>query len=200
MGAAIEAARKLPSIDGERVMVVGHSEGGIVASRVAAERDFVTHVAVLAGGGPTQLYDILQLAKSGEFFRRISEEPDERMAYVLNAWADIQANPDSADEFFFGHPYRRWATFLSTSTMEELESIEARVLLIQGAKDLAVAPETMTMTQTHLTSKGKDVTAHMIAEGDHSFNLPPEEGERVDGWKRILTMTVDWFLPENGER
>ncbi len=197
VGAAIEAARKLPSIDGSRVMVVGHSEGGIVAARVAAERDFVTDVAVLAGGGPTQLYDILQLAKSGEFFRGVSEDAAERVDYVLEEWAQILANPETADEFFFGHPYCRWATFLSSSTMEELEETDARILLIQGAQDKAVAPETMTMTQTHLLSKGKDVTARMIAAGDHSFNLPPEDGERVDGWLKILSMTVDWFLPKD---
>ncbi len=199
VGAAVQATCKLAEVDNKRVLVIGHSEGGIVAARVAAERDFVTHVAVMAGGGPTQLYDILQLARAGEFFTRVSADADERVAYVLNSWAEIKADPDNAEKLFFGHPYRRWSTFLASSTMEELARTNAAILLLQGEKDRAVATETMTMAQTHLLSKGKLVTARMIADADHSFNLPPVDGEPVDGWQQTLKTAVDWFLAEDEE-
>src|SRR5262249_43647371 len=58
-GAALRAAWTLPSVDSSRTLVAGHSEGGIVAACLAAELPRVTHVASLAGGGPTQLFDFV---------------------------------------------------------------------------------------------------------------------------------------------
>ncbi len=68
---ALRAARTLPDVDAERTLVVGHSEGGIVAAHVAAADKQVTHVGVLAGGGPTQLFDLVELARQ----RRQPQEP-----------------------------------------------------------------------------------------------------------------------------
>src|SRR5262249_40321581 len=54
VNAAVRASQQLPGVDWSRTLVVGHSEGGIVAAHLAAAHPAVTHVAVLAGGGPTQ--------------------------------------------------------------------------------------------------------------------------------------------------
>src|SRR5205823_12330596 len=59
VSASLEAARALPHTDPSRLLVVGHSEGAIVAARVAAENPHVTHVACLAGGGPPLPYDLV---------------------------------------------------------------------------------------------------------------------------------------------
>ena len=48
---AIEATRTLPSIDSSRVLVMGHSEGGIVAMRVSNVARDVKYAAALSGGG-----------------------------------------------------------------------------------------------------------------------------------------------------
>ncbi|HMX28513.1 MAG TPA: hypothetical protein PKC13_23200, partial [Blastocatellia bacterium] len=63
IGASLKAAWQLPGIDAGKTLVVGHSEGGIMAARVAAENPQVTHVASLAGGGPTQLFDLVEIAR-----------------------------------------------------------------------------------------------------------------------------------------
>ena len=60
--AALKAAWTLPGVDAGRTLVIGHSEGAIVAARVAADLPGVTHVASLAGGGPTQLFSLAELA------------------------------------------------------------------------------------------------------------------------------------------
>jgi hypothetical protein len=41
--AVLEAARKLPEVAPGKILVVGHEEGGPVASRLVAEYDWVTH-------------------------------------------------------------------------------------------------------------------------------------------------------------
>src|SRR5262249_50185288 len=132
--AALEAARKLPEVSPGRLLVVGHSEGGIVAAKVAAEDRSVTHVAVLAGGGPTQLFDLLTLARRGLLLQNVSRIPQERVDFALDQWRAIQADPESADKLFLGHPYRRWSSFLSTSTLEQVLKAEARIYAAQGTE------------------------------------------------------------------
>src|SRR5262249_55685248 len=117
--AALRAAWTLPGIDPTRALVLGHSEGGIVAARVAAELPQVTHVASLAAGGPTQLFDLAEVRrrsqpndKPGDAERRVRE--------VYEEWSRIQKDPDSINKFWLGHPYRRWSSFLKHSVAEEL--------------------------------------------------------------------------------
>ncbi|HKS26770.1 MAG TPA: alpha/beta hydrolase [Pyrinomonadaceae bacterium] len=74
--ASIRAARKLPRLSTDRTLVAGHSEGGLVACRVARDLpQIVTHVATLAGSGLSQLFDLVLLARKGEFFADVSSDP-----------------------------------------------------------------------------------------------------------------------------
>lgn len=193
--AAVVAASSLPTIDASRVLVAGHSEGGIVAARVARLDPSVTHVALLAGGGPTQLYDLVELARAGTFFRRISgDDPEARVAYVLERWKQIQAYPAAADSIFFGHSFRRWYSFLSTSPVEELEHTDARVYLAQGLDDDAVRPETIYMACAEMRARRRsgDVRCDAVPHADHSFALT--DGSGTDGWAAVWTRIIDWFL------
>jgi pimeloyl-ACP methyl ester carboxylesterase len=118
VAAALRAARQLPGIDPGRALIVGHSEGGLVACRVARDLPkVVTHVASMAGGGPSQLFDLLALARTGTFFRHVSEDPEARVRYVLDQWSAIRADPparrscSSAVPTGAGPPFwprRRW--------------------------------------------------------------------------------------------
>lgn len=191
--AAVEAARKLPDIDAAAVLVVGHSEGGLVAAKLAAEHDWITHVAVLAGGGPSQLYDLLALAREGEFFPSISDNANDRVQYVLQEWQKILADPDNQERLFFGHPYRRWSSFLRTSTLEQLLRTRARIYAAQGTEDRAVAWGSFELLRAELLARGKDARFDAVTGGDHSFSIVTQ-GQREDGWTGVLQRVVAWFV------
>src|SRR5262245_27589441 len=126
--AAVRAVWMLPDADVSRTLVMGHSEGGIVAARVAAELPPVTHVASLAGGGPTQLFSLAELRarpQKGDG----PEDAARRRQAVYDEWAKIQADPESITKFWLAHPYRRWSTFLPHSLTTELLRTHARVYL-----------------------------------------------------------------------
>lgn len=175
------------------VIVIGHSEGGVVAARVALSLPAVTHVAMLAGEGPTQLYSLLVLAREGVFFQRAGETPESRIDYLLREWRGVLANPDAHDRFFFGHPYRRWSSFLSTSPLRELEGTQARIFIAQGTADLAVSPESADVLFASLTSIGKDVCYTRQEGADHSFSRPDR-----DGWMEVMEQVRAWFLGQSG--
>ena len=191
--AAVRAARESPVVDGRKVLVVGHSEGGLVASKVAHDLPgVVTHVACAAGGGPTFLFDILSLARSGAYFGEVSDKPQERVRWVLDEWRKIETDPTSTKKHFFGHSYRYWSSFLSSSPMEWLATVDARIYIAQGTEDNAVDPVSADILYADLVVRGKQVVYDRVEGADHSFGF--KDNTRQHGWPELYTRIVEWFL------
>jgi pimeloyl-ACP methyl ester carboxylesterase len=195
--AALSAAWALPGIDAARSLVVGHSEGGLVAARVAVHLPRVTHVASLAGGGPTQLYDFVANAarprpddKPGDAGRRLQD--------IYDAWAKIQKNPQSITQFWLGHPYRRWSSFLPESVTQTLLQTKARVYAAAGTRDEVIPIAAHDMLVAELRTRGRDVTAERLEGADHGFQTdqmprPPA------GMQAVLGRVLQWFMADQAK-
>jgi len=183
--AALKAVLDRPDIDSNQVLVVGHSEGGIVAARVAAELPAVTHVAPLSCSGVTQLYSLMDLARQ----RAPDGQREAAAQAVLVEWAKVQAKPDSIEDFWMGHPYRRWSTFLRSSVIEELKGSKARVYLAHGTADTADSIVGFDVMRAELLATGRDVTAERIEGGDHGFAVNGRSG-----LAQVLGNVLEWFL------
>lgn len=146
----------------DKVLIIGHSEGGLVSSRVARLlNDKVSNVAILAGEGPTQLYSLYKFAADGTFFNTKEHNmptASERLTYLERNWKEIQFDPFSTEKKFMGFTYLRWSSMLSTSVMEELKHFNNKILLVQGSEDKNVHPETAIISFTTLLTKGKKCT------------------------------------------
>lgn len=194
VAASLEAALTEPGIDSSRVMVGGHSEGGIVAATVAARCPEVTHVAVLACGGPSQLFDMAEIARRPRFEDEPEWEREKRVDEVYKTWARISEDPMSTTKFEWGHPYRRWSTFLASSTLDALLKTKAKVYLAYGTEDQAVPVTSSDVLRAELVRRGRDVTCERIVGVDHGYAVPGEKG--YEGLNKVLTGTVEWYLAE----
>jgi pimeloyl-ACP methyl ester carboxylesterase len=197
--AALEAVWSLPDVDPSRTLVMGHSEGGIVAARVAAERPQVTHVASLAGGGPTQLFDFIAIGTRP----RPNDKPgdaERRAQKVYKEWADIQKDPESVSRFWMSHPYRRWSSFLQDSVTEELLRAKARIYVAAGTRDSVIPIAAHDMLVAELRARGRDVTAERVDGADHGFQTEemPKNGPPV-GLQALFGRVLKWFLAEGGK-
>jgi pimeloyl-ACP methyl ester carboxylesterase len=191
--AALRAVWTLPNIDTSRMLVLGHSEGGIVAARVAATLPNVTHVASLAGGGPTQLFSLAE----GRALPRPDDKPGAaaaRLQKFYDEWANVQKSRDSASEMWLGHPHRRWTSFLATSVTQELLRSKARVFLAQGGRDTAVPPTAHHVLVAELQSQGRNPTVALIEDGDHSFSKAGDPPGSPDALQAMFGRVLDWFL------
>lgn len=186
---------KNEKINPDSILVAGHSEGGIVAARVAnLMKDKVANVAILAGEGPSQLYSLYKFAEDGTFFNTKEHNmptAEQRISYLENAWKAILADPESTQKKFWGLTYLRWSSMLKTSVMEELSGYNGKILLIQGTDDKNVHPETATIAYTYLLSKGKNVQLNIVQHADHSFNITNDP--KTDGWKMTIEQILEWF-------
>ncbi len=179
-------------IDASKVMLIGHSEGGLVAARVAKlMQQKISNVCIMAGEGPSQLYSLYSFAKTGDFFSKVAKDEKSRIQYLLSTWDDIQKDPTSTDKFFWGFTYLRWYSFLKTSVIEELSGFKGKVLILQGDKDKNVNPESSNILYIGLISKGIDAELSIMENADHSFYIKNSE---INGWKTALKKSLDWFL------
>lgn len=189
--AGIEAAVQLPGVAAGGVLAVGHSEGGHVVCNLAARNPRVTHVASLAGGGPTQLYDLIALAREGQF-----GPPDldgaARVAWLRREWDKVLAAPEAEDRFFAGHPHRRWTSFARAPAIPSLLQSQAAVFLAQGTADRAVAVSAVDMLYAELIARGRAVVYERIDGADHGL-CQSDDGERK-GWLDVHRKVVEWFL------
>lgn len=183
--AAIKEVVKMPQIDTSRILVAGHSEGGDIAAKVAADNPGVTHVASLSAGGPTQLFDLIELARTAPGAK------GDPSAQFYQEWAKIVADPDSTTKFFYGHPYRRWSSFMRSSVLRELLRAKARIFIAHGSADTSVPVVSFDVLRAELVTHGKDVTAERIEGVGHSFSADPLD---ADGLRSIFTKMANWFL------
>jgi pimeloyl-ACP methyl ester carboxylesterase len=190
---ALRAVWALPGIDAAQTLVIGHSEGGIIAARVAAELPQVTHVASIAGGGPTKLFDLAEIRdrsrpddKPGDAERRVRDVYDE--------WAKIRKDPDSISRFWLGHPYRRWSSFLKHNVTDELLRTKAKIYLAQGTSDASVSVMAHDVLVAELQARGRDVTSERIEGADHGFRTQEMSIGSPAGMQALFGRLLEWFI------
>jgi pimeloyl-ACP methyl ester carboxylesterase len=183
--AALKAVLERKDIDPKRVLVCGHSEGGIVAARVAAEVPGVTHVAPMSCSGVTQLFSLAELARR----RAPAVHGDAAAAAVYDEWAKILVKPESITDFWMGHPYRRWSTYLKSSVIDELKRTKAKVYLAHGTADESDAVVGFDVMRAELLAAGRDVTVERIEGGDHGYAVKGQPRMQA-----VFGNVVEWFL------
>ena len=188
--ASIIAVRTLPEIASDKMLVLGHSEGGQVACEVAAANDSVTHVAVMAGGGPTQLFDFIQMARSGDMYDP-NRTAEERVQDLLSDWKKVLDAPNATDRFVLGHSHLRWSTFLASSPIEAILKSKAKVFVAQGTEDTNSLPASAEVLYAELIARGRDCEYLRIEGGDHAFMLKGDNGK---GWTDTNKKAIEWFL------
>ncbi|MBI2818938.1 MAG: prolyl oligopeptidase family serine peptidase [Acidobacteria bacterium] len=192
VSAALQAARRLPLADPSQTLLIGHSEGGIVVSLVAAENKFVTHVASLSGTGPSILFELMQKAREGRLYSNLPPDSDKQMARLLADVAAVQAEPASTTKLVLGHSHLYWSSRWPLSETEILSRVKARIFLAHGTADRNVAVANFDLLYAHLLARGKDVTAHRYEGADHGYRFA-DQPER-DGWKEVFEAVRTWFF------
>jgi pimeloyl-ACP methyl ester carboxylesterase len=198
INASIKAAQSLPGIPKNRLLVIGHSEGGQVAPHVAFRNPGVTHVASLAGAGPTQLFDMTYFAEKASN----GPEPDssekaitstDRVEDVYRAWADMKADPHSITKFWAGHPYNRWYSYCTSSPLEDLLHCKAKIYIVQGTDDVSTSVVSFDVVRAELVAHNRNVVAERLEGADHGFRIKGKDGV-IREMPAVVARIIDWYL------
>ena len=182
---ALADARREAWIDHERTLVIGISEGGVMASLLASHDPLVTDVAVAGASGTTQLFDFIENAYHHCFDSSLCLEDLERK---LTA---IRADPQSSTQFAWGHPYKRWTSFFAVDPSEELLKSKARIYWALGTADEAVPPASQEVAIAKLMAAGRDITVRRVPNATHSLMQPGSHD--LDELDREMRAMLAWF-------
>jgi predicted esterase len=185
LGAVLQEARKSPGVDQRRTLVFGFSEGAVMAGLMAGRDKSITDVIAMSGSGTTQLFDFVALA-----YRRCFDVSPCLAEIDRNVDA-INAKPESATDFAWGHPYKRWTSFFHIDPGEELLHSTARVYIAFGTADESVPALSEELAVAKLRLAGRDVTVRRVANAGHS--LSESAGFDVDAMDREYRAALDWF-------
>jgi pimeloyl-ACP methyl ester carboxylesterase len=158
------------------VLLVGSSQGGVVAADIAAADPRVTHLFMMAsGGGWTQAEEL-------EFF--VEKEPGtlgmSSTAELRAKFDEIRAAPDSG-ELWAGHPFRMWSSYLWFRPLDGLAPLSIPMFLAQGTADRAVPVESARALRDELARLGRCNLTYVEYPGlDHHFEDAAGESRMVE--------------------
>lgn len=190
--AGLAYLRTRREIRADRLAVLGHSEGAIIAPMVADKEPALRAIVLLAGiaqPGRTALH--FQLKNLIEHNAKLTPEARE---------SQIAEIPKRIDAMMAADPWMKF--FLTYDPAPTMRRVKIPVLILTGSRDQQAVPEQVALQEAAFKEGGnKDVTARVLPDLNHLFvqdtdgfpgnyaKLPPPVMMRDDA----VTMIVDWL-------
>lgn len=185
---ALDFLARHPSVDPNRIAVLGHSEGAVVAPYVAASDSAVSALVLLAA--PAHTLERINAFQRAKRFERGGMSPEYIEAEVERTarGAELQAARD---------PWRD--AVWDYDPLPTARAIRAPVLLLHGESDMRITPDQSdTLAAAFRDGGNRDVTVHLIPNTNH-FLLRSQNGQtQADPPDQlapeVLGLIADWLV------
>ncbi len=168
---AIKHAQSCGKIDTERIYVAGHSLGGMMAPKIAADNKEVDGIICLAGS-PRKLEDIVKDQN------RILLEADKsiskamlniHMAQVNVAVEKIRNLKEGSTEAILGYPASYWYSLNRIDIPAIAQSLDIPIYIAQGSEDFQVYADIDYAAWQELLKDKENVTFKLYDNLNHLF-------------------------------
>lgn len=187
---AIKYAKKLKSVDKKRIYIIGHSLGGMMAPKIAADNKEVAGIVCLAGS-PRKLEDIIfdQNKMALEADKTIS--PALLNLYLSQVRAIVNKVKNinkSSPDIILGYPESYWYSLNKIDIPAIAKKLDIPIFIAQGSADFQVYADVDFVEWQDLL-KGKDnVTFRLYDNLNHLFM---KTNGRTDTTEYNIKGTVD---------
>lgn len=183
VAAAIQFLKEQTEIDKNRIYVLGHSLGGMLAPYIAEKNPEISGIISLAGS-PRGLWEIvydqniaaIKMANLGEAeeqnLRQMLQEEYEK---VLSLVADVRAGAaDTLDkerlsEALFGVSGYYWVSLAEIDSAKSAQNLEIPILILQGDADFQVYPDRDYAAWQVLLENKQNVSFQLFEGLNHLF-------------------------------
>ena len=196
--AGLAYLRSRPEIDGNRLALIGHSEGGIIGPMVAATDAKLRAMVTLGGPGDKMIeMSMAQNRWVADHNPRLS--PHERDSLMVVARGMLAPEKQTSPMVKF---------WMSYDPAPAAKQVKAATLILQGETDRQVPVENADKLAALIRSgENKDVTVRKFPATDHLF-LADSTGDFLDMYKHVKTNKVspvilgamaDWLVLKLGK-
>ena len=138
---AVATLRGIDGIDPKRVFVLGHSQGGMMAPRIAAVSGHVAGLVLLAAPARSLLDIVIEQNRRLAVLddgKTSDAERDAITAIIQQVRITRDAATDPATKTVMGLPAGYWRSIDSVDPVAEARSVGLPMLVLQGARDIQV--------------------------------------------------------------
>jgi dienelactone hydrolase len=138
---AVDALRKVAGIDPARVFVLGHSQGGLMAPRIAAVSGHVAGLVLMAAPARS-LLDIVIVQNRRLAVLDDGKTSDAERDAINTLVQQVAATRDAATaataRTVMGMPAGYWRSIDAVDPVAEAKAVDLPMLVLQGARDIQV--------------------------------------------------------------
>jgi pimeloyl-ACP methyl ester carboxylesterase len=132
----INQACKMLPVDKTKIVVIGHSQGGQVAPKVAVINKKVTHVVMLNTNALNHIYDFVLQERFAAFSGEQSFElAQQNIDSLFTEYRSFFSDPLNKSKTWNGDTYYRWASFSDETPLENMLKLKIPIYMVCGGKD-----------------------------------------------------------------
>lgn len=194
----INQAIKLLPVDRTKIIVIGHSQGGQVAPKVAVLNKKVTHVVLLNSNSLNHLYDFVLQERLASFKgEQTFEKTQKNIDSLFADYKKIFAEPNSKTKLWNEETYFRWASYSDETPLENMLRLKIPIYVIAGGKDIwgsfimntdYVEIEFLRYKKTNLTYKVYPNANHFLQDEITENN----KTKKIDLKPKIFEEIINW--------
>lgn len=168
----------------KNLVVLGGSEGALVANILSAQFEKVTHTIAINGGGRWFLDDVLYNIEHTSM-----DGSDESQKQGFIGFTQHILNSPKFDLTMSGHGYRWWREMLETDQTEAIRQIDNPILIIQTEDDQNVSPKLALQQAQILMATKKNILYKAYPNLDHGF----KRANGISEAKRVVADIQAWL-------
>lgn len=193
--------KAIPEVDPFKVVVLGHSEGGVIAPMVAANDPTIAGVIILAGTSRPLDEIIVEQLKAQEADTRLPQPVRDEAARILPLMTEAIARAKAGERGTVHGINLAWLReHIKHDPRETIAKVRCPILIVQGEDDLKVLPRNATELAAAAREGGnEDVTVEMIPGLTHLFTQFPFGNPNYDASMpdqispRVLDAMASWL-------
>jgi dienelactone hydrolase len=155
----------------DRVMIVGGSEGGLIANMLTANTDRISYTVSINSGGRKFIDDVIHSIRVNASSEEVFEQESQGFMGFYNHLLDSE--PFELD--MSNHGYKWWRGVFSVDQVEVIKQINTPVLLIQAGQDESVSVDSAIEMAEDIASSNPNIEFKLY--GDLNRGLKRSTGD-----------------------